>query len=160
MPRIGVTGHIGLTAATVDIVYEAMRGELRRYPAATLHGVTCLAAGTDQLFARAVLAEGGTFEAIVPAADYRDTVVEPGNRAEFDTLLALADPVVRMPFATAGPDAYLAAGEELVRRCDVLLAAWDGTAAGRRGETADVVAAARALDVPVLVVWPADAARR
>jgi hypothetical protein len=141
------------------MVYQAIRDELRRYPADTLHGVTCLAAGADQLFARAVLAAGGTFEAILPAADYRDVVVALDNRAEFDALVARANQVVHMPFAISGPDSYLAAGGELVRRCDLLLAVWDGTEAGSRGETANVVAVAHASNLPVHIVWPADAAR-
>jgi hypothetical protein len=159
MPRIGVTGHIRLASTSIDIVYQAICEELRRYRPNTLHGVTCLAAGADQLFARAVLAAGGTFEAILVAADYRDVVVTADNRPEFDALVALANQVVRMPFATSGPDSYQAAGGEVVRRCDLLLAVWDGTEVGSRGETANVVALARASDIPVRIVWPAEAAR-
>lgn len=157
--RIGITGHTRLSRTTAATVYDLMCDELRRHPAASVRGVTCLAAGADQLFARAVLTAGGTFEAIVPAVDYRDTVVDPANRAEFDTLVELADSVTRMPSARSGVAAYTAANAELLRRCDELFAVWDGARAVGRGETADVVAAARAMHLPVRVLWPADAVR-
>jgi hypothetical protein len=158
MPRIGVTGHTLLSADTATTVYEALRDELRRYRAARLHGITCLAAGADQLFANAVLDIGGTFEAIVPAADYRDKVVSADNRPEFDELVGLAERVTYMPFARSGPEAYMAASEELLRRSELLFAVWDGSA-GRLGETGAVVAAARVRNLLVRVLWPANAIR-
>lgn len=157
MPRIGITGHIGLSAATVTAVSGVLRQELRRYP--DIQGITCLAAGTDQLFARAVLAVGGTFEAILPAPDYRDTVLAAEHHPEFDDLLALATSVTYMPFTESSRAAYLAASQELLRRSDLLFAVWDGTRSGRTGETGEVVAEARARQLPVHVVWPANSAR-
>lgn len=157
MPRIGVTGHIGLSAATTTVVSDVLRRELRRYP--DVHGITCLAAGTDQLFARAVLAVGGTFEAVLPAPDYRDTVLAAEHHPEFDELLASATSVTYMPFTESSRAAYLAASQELLRRSDLLFAVWDGTRSGRTGETGEVVAEARARDLPVHVVWPANSAR-
>lgn len=159
MPRIGVTGHTRLSAATARMVDEALRAELRRYRASRLHGITCLAVGADQLFANAVLAVGGTFEAIVPAADYRDEVVSAANRPEFDELIRLAQTVTYMPFARSGPEAYMAASEELLRRSELLFAVWDGSTAGRLGETGAVVAAARVRNLLVRVLWPANAMR-
>jgi hypothetical protein len=159
MPRIGVTGHTRLSAATARMVDEALRAELRRYRASRLHGITCLAVGADQLFANAVLAVGGTFEAIVPAADYRDEVVSTANRPEFDELIRLAQTVTYMPFARSGPEAYMAASEELLRRSELLFAVWDGSTAGRLGETGAVVAAARVRNLLVRVLWPANAMR-
>ncbi len=53
-------------------------------------GVTCLARGADQAFARAVMDLGGRFEVVLPAADYRDRKVRPDNAADFDELIARA----------------------------------------------------------------------
>jgi hypothetical protein len=157
VPRIGVTGHIGLSDDTTAIVADALRTELSRYPVEALHGITCLAAGADQLFARAVLDAGGTFEVVLPAPDYRDTVIRAAGRPEFDALLAHATSVTYMPFAESGPHAYLAASLELLRRSELLFAVWDGTRTGRTGESGHVVAEARARNLPVRVLWPADA---
>lgn len=159
MPRIGVTGHTLLSADTATMVYDALCDELRRYRPSRLHGITCLAAGADQLFANAVRAVGGTFEAVVPAADYRDKVVSADNRPEFDELIGLAERVTYMPFARSGPEAYMAASEELLRRSELLFAVWDGSMAGRLGETGAVVAAARVRNLRVRVLWPANAIR-
>lgn len=159
MPRIGVTGHVGLSSATTTAVSDVLKRELRRYAPAELHGITCLAAGADQLFARAVLAVGGTFEVVLPATDYRDAVLRPGQRPEFDDLLDRATSVTCMPFAESSRVAYQAANAELLRRSDLLFAVWDGTRSGHAGESGEVVAEARARDLPVRVLWPANAVR-
>ncbi|HEX4222410.1 MAG TPA: hypothetical protein VHZ97_08635 [Pseudonocardiaceae bacterium] len=157
MPRIGITGHIGLSSATAEMVSDALRRELRSYPEP--HGITCLARGADQLFARAVIAVGGTFEVILPAPDYRDAVLAVEHRREFDDLLTRATSVTRMPFVESSPVAYRAANQELLRRSALLFAVWDGTRSGRIGETGEVVGEARARRVPVHVVWPANSHR-
>lgn len=159
MPRIGITGHTNLTPATIPIVADAIRAELAPYAADRLVGVTCLAKGADQVFARVVLSLSGAVEVVLPAADYRDRKVEPGNAAEFDDLLARAGTVCIMPFDTSGPEAYLAASERMIDTVDRVIAVWDGTDAQGLGGTADVVRAARERSVPVVVVWPDGAER-
>jgi len=47
----------------------------------------------------------------------------------------------------------------MLHRVEALLAVWDGEPAAIRGGTADAVAAAERLRVPVTVIWP-DGARR
>jgi hypothetical protein len=159
VPRIGITGHTRLSSATTTMVYTALCDELRRYRPATLHGITCLARGADQLFARAVLAAGGTIEAILPATDYRNEVVGADNRPEFDALVARAARVTYMPFGRSDRVAYMAASEELLRRSDLLFAVWDGSMNGNLGETGEVVVAARCHNMSVRVLWPANAVR-
>jgi hypothetical protein len=155
MPRIGVTGHTSLGADAAAIVHRLLVDAIAGYPAAEVHGITCLAPGADQLFARVVLDAGGTFEAIIPAADYRDRVVTAAQRPAFDELTARATAVSCMPFPHAGRPAYMAASEELLRRSDVLLAVWDGAPSRRLGDTADVVRAAHRRRLPVRVLWRA-----
>jgi hypothetical protein len=156
MPRIGVTGHVRLTDGTAELVYDALSATLARHRGASLHGVTCLADGADQLFARAVAALGGTYEVVLPAKDYRK-VVEDGRL--FDDLLGKALRVDYMPFAESGPEAFFAASEELLRRVDHLVAVWDGAPSDVVSSTANVVRAARARGLPVTVLWPAGAER-
>lgn len=159
MPRIGITGHSHLTAASVPLVAEALRTELSAHRGADVVGVSCLARGADQLFARAVLAAGGSLEVVLPAADYRDRKVKPDNAAEFDELLGRAAEVRTMPFAESNRDAYLAASEHVLGSVDLLVAVWDGRQADGRGGTEDVVRAARERGLPVTVVWPEGAER-
>ncbi|GAB3154299.1 hypothetical protein GCM10027290_48540 [Micromonospora sonneratiae] len=159
MPRIGVTGHVILASGTAELIYACLARHLKPYAPAGLHGITCLADGADQLFARAVLALHGTFEVIIPATDYRQRAVEQDNRAAFDELLAQASAVSYMPYPESGREAYMAASEELLSRCDLLVAVWDGQPSTVLGDTADVVRAARARQLPVTVLWPSGARR-
>jgi hypothetical protein len=166
MPRIGVTGHSNLAGPSVPLVAGALRDaveEVRtqladRAAAADLTGVTCLAPGADQLFARVVLELGGRVEVVLPAENYRGSL-DPARRAEFDELVAAAADVRVLPFPHAGRPAYLAAGEEVVASVQAVVAVWDGRPGGRPGSTAGVVARARARGVPVRVVWPSGARR-
>jgi hypothetical protein len=153
MARIGVTGHVDLPVGTAVRIFELLRAALREY-GADVHGVTCLARGADQIFARAVLAQRGTFEVVLPARDYREQVIAATNRVDFDALLGRASRVSWMPYEHSGRVAYMAASQELLRRCDRLFAIWDGRPSTRLGDTADVVRAARDLGVPVTVLWP------
>jgi hypothetical protein len=71
LPRIGITGHSNLSPAAVPLVVGGIRAALAGYPAHELVGVTCLARGADQVFARIVLDIGGSVEVVLPASDYR-----------------------------------------------------------------------------------------
>src|SRR5690606_16048011 len=63
MTRIAITGHRGLSDKVEVLVDLALRKELTRH-ADGLVGISCLADGADQLFARAVLDLGGELEAV------------------------------------------------------------------------------------------------
>jgi hypothetical protein len=162
---VAVTGHMDLTAATTELVREALRKALadQAEHTARLVGISCLAPGADTLFAEAVLAAGGDLVAVLPAADYRRVLAGSGRGrfavARFDRLLSLAAEVVVMPFDSATEAAYEAANAELLKRAELLVAVWDGVRNGRGGGTAHMVAAALEAGLPVQIVWPATAAR-
>jgi hypothetical protein len=158
--RIGVTGHSNLSAESSELVFGGLRDALEPHAGDGLHGITCLAVGADQLFARAILSLGGQYDVILSAPDYRENVVKPDNLADFDALIAAAGDVQFMPFETSGREAYMAASEALVTRSDRLLAVWDGKPSGGHSGTADVVAHARHVGVPVEVIWPPGTRRR
>jgi hypothetical protein len=155
--RIGITGHTNLTDGTAEAIYSALVAKLSAI-APDLIGVTCLADGADQLFARAVRAVGGTYEVVLPAPDYR-RLVPPDRRADFDTLLAAARAVLSTGERRAGHRAYVAANRIMLARVDCLIAVWDGRNHGSPGGTADVVTRARAAALPMTVIWPAGARR-
>jgi hypothetical protein len=60
-----------------------------------------------------------------------------------------------MHYPKAGSDAYQAASEDIVDRCDVLIAVWDG---GESSGAAGAVSYARDRR-DVIVVWPSGASR-
>ncbi|MBV9143871.1 MAG: hypothetical protein JO115_23625 [Pseudonocardiales bacterium] len=159
MARIGITGHMNLARDSVPLVAEALRDVLTNDAEGDLVGVSCLARGSDQIFARVVLEYGGAVDAVLPAADYRERKVKPDNVAEFDDLISRARTVRTLPFDTSHNDAYMAASEEMFDAVDSLIAVWDGKPSGGYSGTADVVAAARERGIPVTVVWPEGARR-
>jgi hypothetical protein len=152
--RIGVTGHVALPEDVASWVAAALARRLGSLPSGPLHGITCLARGADQLFARAVLALRGTFEVVLPAADYGQMMIDAGHGEDFRELLRRAQAVETLPFASSCREAYLAASEAMLDRCDLLLAVWDGRPSRRMGDTADVVRLARERELPVEVFWP------
>jgi hypothetical protein len=88
MYRIAISGHRGLSSPTAQLVSKAIRAALPEH-APDLTGISCLADGADQIFARAVTDLGGTIEAVIPAAEYRDGLPADGY-PEYDDLLAQA----------------------------------------------------------------------
>lgn len=158
MPRIGITGHTNLTAATEEVVYEALRKILLPHPSHDLVGVSCLARGADQIFAQAVLDLGGALRVVLPAPDYR-TKIKADNVARYDALLDAAESVHVMPFETSRRESYMAASEHVLATVDEIIAVWDGGPSGGLGGTADVVSAARQRGLSVQVVWPPSATR-
>ncbi|MEO3751941.1 hypothetical protein [Streptomyces sp. B6B3] len=159
MTTIAVTGHMDLTEPCIPLVRSALR-ELLAGHVDDLVGVSCVAAGADALFAEAVLEAGGRLVVVIPSRDYRARKVGPEQAASFDRIIAAAHEVVTMPCERAGREAYEAAGKELLRRADRLVAVWDNSPPSGKGGTADVVLEARDAGIPVDVVWPAGAARR
>jgi hypothetical protein len=155
--RIAVSGHRGLAGETALLVEEAIRAALDE-AGPDITGISCLADGADQIFARAVTDLGGSLEAIIPASRYRDSL-PAGAHSEFDRLLAMAANACCLLFAKPTPESFMAAAALMIDDADVLYAVWDGQPARGPGGTADVVAYARGRGTPVTVIWPAGAQR-
>jgi hypothetical protein len=143
---IGVTGHrrfeMSGTAQRVDGVLDAII-DVRR-PVV----VSSLAEGADRLVADLVLARPSARLAVVlPLApdDYERDFDTAASVDEFRALLARADSVetVDVPVGTSREQAYERAGHEVVARCDVLIAIWDGAPSRGRGGAAEIVEHAR-----------------
>jgi hypothetical protein len=157
MPRIAISGHRGLDARTTNLIDQAIRERLSECPAG-ITGLSCLADGADQIFARAVIDCGGMLEVIIPAEEYRSGL-PAGVYSEYDDLLSRAAAIHRLPFTGSTSESHMAASKLMVDKADELYAVWDGKPARAYGGTADVVAYARENNMPVEVIWPAGASR-
>ncbi|SRR5229473_4189571 len=157
MPRIAISGHRGLNADVTNLIDRAIREKLSEHPA-NITGLSCLADGADQIFARAVVDLGGILEAVIPAEEYRAGLPAEAQ-AEYDDLLTRAVAVHRLPFVESTSESHMAASKLMVDEADELYAVWDGKPARAYGGTADVVAYARDHDTAVRVIWPAGAKR-
>jgi hypothetical protein len=157
---IGVTGHVDMPAETTAWVEATLAARIRELGTHGWRGVTCLAKGADQLFAKVVLTLQGRYDVVLPARDYRQRMIDQGNGEQFCHLLERASTIETLPFATSSRMAYLEASRSMLDRCDVLLAVWDGRPSRRIGDTADVVAEAQRRSMKVVPVWPPDARAR
>ncbi|MET8677356.1 hypothetical protein ABZW18_07155 [Streptomyces sp. NPDC004647] len=161
MTTIAATGHMDLTDDSVQLVRAALRDVLIEHGDSELVGLSCIARGSDSLFAEALLEAGGRLVVVLPSRDYRRARVKPDHAPTFDRLVEAADEVLVMPYETANREAYEAANQQLIGRADRVVAVWNGEPpSGKGGGTADVVLAARDAGLPVDVVWPAGAQRR
>jgi hypothetical protein len=157
MPRIAVSGHRGLPPGTVALIDRAIRAALS-HTEGDFTGLSNLADGADQIFARAVIDMGSALEVFIPAREYRAGLPEDA-RSEYDDLLAQASAVHELPFVESTSESHMAASQVMIDSADELFAVWDGKPARAYGGTADVVEYALQRGLPVRVIWPEGAQR-
>lgn len=157
--RIGVTGHRDLERS--EALRVIVRDQVRRIngllsaPETSVHlaAVSQLAEGADRLVAWEVLEEGrergheARLEALLPfeREQYEEAQGFDGeSREEFNRLFELAvvrreERGARVESAAERTEAFEAASRQLVGRCDVLIALWNGRESGGRGGTASTL---------------------
>lgn len=156
--RLGITGHRGLSPE----VEAQVRAELGRLVAdcqpEDLVGISCIADGPDAWFAQTVLAHGGRLEVVIPAVEYRENLPD-WHHGVYDELVGRAVDIHHTGLRESTSQAHQAGSEILVGLADQLIAVWDGQPARGYGGTADVVAYAHRVGVPVRIIWPEGATR-
>ncbi len=153
---VGFTGHRQLAdPAIAKQRVSAALASLREGTSGEWLATSSAALGGDLIFARQVIAAGIGWEAVLPLApaDFQKDFL-PEAWGEVEALLAQAKIVRVIPSSGNRDEAYLDCGIETVTTCDVLIAVWDGEPARGRGGTADVVAFARELGRPLIVIDP------
>ena len=105
--RVGITGHQRLTPKVTEFVQGQIGEFLSRQQ--EIIGISSLAAGADQIFARIVLMLGGQLEVVIPSERY-ETSLSSEDRREFKRLLRRAQSTVRLPYAEPSEEAFMAAG--------------------------------------------------
>jgi len=141
--RIGITGHQRLkNLSDWDWIKEQMDSTLREFPRPVI-GVTSLAIGADQLFAKTILEHQGIIEAIIPFEGYELKFAQGADREAYQHLLRSASRIEILTKAESDEESYRAAGIRVADISEMLMAVWDGRPAGGLGGTADIVAYAR-----------------
>lgn len=151
---VGFSGHRQLThASSVEPAVKRALEALRKEGSGEWIAMSSIAEGGDMVFARQSLLLGLTWHAILPLppAEFRKDFSDAAWR-EVESFLAEAEQVRVVSETGEREDAYLDAGMETVHACDVLLVVWDGAPARGKGGTADVVAYARELKKPLVIV--------
>jgi len=149
-----VTGHRYLAeprrvAAGVDVALRRIARAGRRRSLVLL---SSLAEGADRLVVRRALSRYDCRLVVplpLPEAEYAKDFPSRRSRAEFSRLLDRADLVVRPRRSRRRAAAYMAASDDIVRWCDVLLAVWDGQEAQGSTGTGSVVKLARRRKLPL-----------
>jgi hypothetical protein len=151
---VGFSGHRQLQDRKA--VAAAIREQLvalRRDAPGEWIGLSSVAIGSDAVFAREVLHASMAWHVVLPMmlGEFRKDFSD-GEWRDVETLLAEAEHVRVISQSGSREDAYLDGGIETVNDCDVLLAVWDGEPARGRGGTADVIAYARELRRPLVLI--------
>ena len=159
--RIGVTGHRNLSnKSLLRAKAQEVLGRLEQLLSHTPHRyvvISSLAEGADRLVAKTVLEWPASttarplLEVILPFAqgEYLQDFESEESKLEFRGLLDQAACVHVVKPTLQRREAYRRAGEEVVRRCDLLIAIWDGGPAAGIGGTGDIVEYARKTGRPL-----------
>jgi hypothetical protein len=150
--KIGVTGHQERDQADWTWVANELASILSGYQR-PLEGWTSLAAGADQVFARAILKCGGVLVAVIPKTGYEQFFAHSNDLEEYRRLLNESRRVIQLDDHVSDR-AFFSAGRRIVNECQIMFAIWDGEASKGFGGTADVVNYARSLDRNLIVLNP------
>jgi hypothetical protein len=149
---VGFSGHRQITDPPA--ILSALRqelGKLHGRAPSQLIGVCSLAAGADQLFLSACMAESIPYQLFFPfpveefKKDYADPDW-PGAQQFLNTAIHHRE-------GNAGnkrPDGYRVCGIEIVDESDIFLVVWDGRQAAGVGGTEELVTYARSIQKPLI----------
>jgi predicted Rossmann fold nucleotide-binding protein DprA/Smf involved in DNA uptake len=151
--NFGITGHQVIPSEAIPFLKKGMADVI----ANTREEIVCvssLAAGADQLFAKAVLQAGGHLHAVIPCKNYEKAFSGKAQITQFRKLLSKAEETEMLEYESPSEEAFLKAGFLVVDLSDTLLAIWDGKKAKGKGGTADIVSYAERQNKEVILIWP------
>jgi len=136
---LGITGHQKIPGEYSWEWVEQVLHSTLSLASSPLIGLSSLAIGADQLFARLVLQHGGEIRVILPFPSYIEIFKTEADRIKYRELLERAASV-EMLAPDPNPEAsYLAAGQRIVDLADRMIAIWNGKPAAGLGGTGDIV---------------------
>lgn len=156
--RLGITGHRGLSLEVETQVRDELTKLVVDCQTEDLVGISCIADGPNAWPAQAVLTHGGRLEVVIPAAKYRESLPD-WHHDTYDELTARASDVHHTGLRQSNSQAHQVGSEIMVGLADRMIAVWGGQPARGSGGTADVVAYAHRVGVPVRIVWSERATR-
>jgi hypothetical protein len=152
--KIGITGHQQLGNENDWVWVEKSMRALLSNMRSDLIGISSLASGADQLFARIILDLSGILYAVIPFHNYERAFRSTDDAESYHRLLALAERKETLHTSETDEKAFFLAGQRIVGLADKMVAVWDGKPAGGLGGTADVVEYARKKQVGVIQLNP------
>lgn len=153
---IGFTGHRHLqNPEKVGSLLQNLVNSLRTEVSGKLIGYSSMAIGADTLFAEACLSLNIPWRASLPRPedDFKSDF-DPPDWEKAQGLLRQAIGVKTFPSTKDHDLGYLECGLATVEESDLMIAVWDRAPARGTGGTAQIVAHARALAKPLILVHP------
>lgn len=154
---VGLSGHRHLAnPEEVSKLLSEILSSLREEVCGdVLAGVSSIAIGADTLFARALLSLSLPWRALLPSpvSEFRGDFAEEEWKTAQELLNRAVEVDVRATPSVKN-EAYLECGMDTVDQTDVLIAVWDEKPARGTGGTAEIVAYARSLKRPVIILNP------
>jgi hypothetical protein len=155
---VGFTGHRHLQAPDkIKQVIGATLRSLRAEIPGRVVGYSSIAIGADTLFAEEWLSSGLPWMALLPRAekDFKNDFTE----SDWVRTHALIQQASRVQSLSGIKEAerelaYLECGLRVVEEADIMIAVWDGKSSRGVGGTADIVANARTLSKPLILIEP------
>jgi len=136
--KVGITGHQDLgSQATVDWVARVISHAVKQYN--VTEGLTCLAAGADQLYAEILKGQNIPYIAVIASDNYEKTFKVKSHYENYLVLIAHAQQTIKLKFSQPGETAFFEAGKEVVNLSAAIFAVWNGKNAKGLGGTADIV---------------------
>lgn len=142
--RIAVTGHRFITENQIltDSIKSSFNTISNNQDFSDLIIYSALAEGSDQIVANLVN-EFPQLKLIVPLPlpidNYLQYFESPTSIKRFYELLEIANEIIHLPTEFNHQKAYHNLGEFLVKKCDYLLAIWNGIYSNKKGGTGEVV---------------------
>ena len=133
----GITGHqnIGdkeLIKWVQDKLEKAIKNSNLKY------GFTCLAKGSDQIFANILIKNNIPYTAIIPSNNYEATFSEE-DLNNYKRLLFKSKSSIKLNFIEPSEISFFEAGIKLVDLSDVIFAVWNSLLSKGLGGTGDIV---------------------
>lgn len=149
---LGITGHQDLEKYDENWIQLAITNFISI--SNVQKGLSSLAAGADQLFARKLNEKNINYDVIIPCAHYTSTFKTEKELKSYLSLLKLSKNILTLDFQQPNEKAFYAAGIELVNRSSTIMAIWDGKRAKGLGGTGDIVKKAIQQHKPVYHINP------
>jgi hypothetical protein len=149
--RVGACGHQQRDDADWIWVKQRLQKLLLAF-GRPIEGISCLAGGADQIFARTLIELGIKHVAVVPMVSY-EAYFSPSTNCEYLSLRKKSK-IVELRQKTSPMSAFLAAGKYVVDFSDAMIACWDEESARDIGGTADIVTYCLAVGRPLYILNP------
>jgi hypothetical protein len=134
----GITGHQNIgDSMTIEWVERTITETISKYD---IHqGYTCLAVGSDQLYAELLRENNLPYTVIIPSNQYEQTFLKDTDLKKYQDLLSAAHEIIKLRFEKPTETAFYEAGKQVVDSSDIVIAIWNGQKAKGLGGTGDIV---------------------